>query len=349
MKIHINARAGLGDTAYFLSIVQTLFKHIPSLDVSIICWNAGAELYSCTQKNIKIINANDFNKYMGNTNWNESSPKAKSFFKNVIGDVDYYIDLQPLPNYKKETLSVNAKTKIAVNPHPDIANVYDTEISSSNDEHILSTYRKMITSVFNINDFINPGSYKTTTDIKTKIDKIINLIRKDPKQPLLCVHPGAKKTDKLWNVLRWGNLANHLIDNYNFKPVLIGSSLRFTGETPILDIPSCEAIQRLTFDRSFNLAGQTNSILLLTELIRACDLYIGLDTGPTHIAATSGIPTLELFKKESEEQFNAWKAWGEQVAVCDTYNMDEIYPEDVIKQLESWIVFQNVLKKYSHN
>jgi len=349
MKIHINARAGLGDTVYFLSIVQTLFKNIPSLNVSLICWNAGTELYGTIHKNIKIINANELNKYMGTPDWDKSSAKAESFFSDVIGTVDYYIDLQPLPNYKKETLSVKAKSKIAINPHPDMADFYDTSISSSNKEHMLSTYRRMITSIFNINDFVSPGSYEGTNEIKTKIDKIINLITKGSKQPLLCIHPGAKKIDKLWNVLRWGNLANHLIDKYNFKPVLIGSSLRFTGETPILDIPSCEAIQRLTFDRSFNLAGQTNSILLLTELIRACDIYIGLDTGPTHIAAASGIPVLELFKKESEEQFNAWKAWGEHVTICDTYDIDEISPKKVIKQLETWTVFQNVLKKYSLN
>ncbi|MCD6459705.1 glycosyltransferase family 9 protein [bacterium] len=347
MKIHINARAGLGDTVYFISIVQTLFKHIQNLKISIICWNAGVELYSSIHQNIKIINANEFISFMSNANWDEASPKAKSFFNDTIGQSDFYIDLQPLPNYKKETLSVNTKSKIAINPHPDMRCLYDKTISSANGEHILSTYRKMLTSIFNIDDCIEPGNYQGTDEMKTKIDKIISLIKKDKKSPLLCIHPGAKKLDKLWTVLKWGRLINYLIDNYNFKAILIGSSLRFTGKTPILDIPSCDAIQRLTFDRAFNLAGQTNNILLLTELIRKCSLYIGLDTGPTHIASTSGIPTFELFKKESEEQFNTWKAWGKNVTIYDVDDMDDIFTEQAVKKLENWNVFQQLLKKYS--
>ena len=193
MKIHINARAGLGDTVYFLSIVQTLFKHINPLNVSITCWNAGVELYNSIQKNIKTINANEFASYMGEVNWDESSPKAKTFFNDIIGEVDYYIDLQPLPNYRKETLSVNAKTKIAVNPHPDTSALYDKSVCSSDEEHILSTYRRMITSVFNINDFIEPGSYHGTNEMKLKIEKITELLRKDTNCPIIGVHPGAKK------------------------------------------------------------------------------------------------------------------------------------------------------------
>ncbi len=45
----------------------------------------------------------------------------------------------------------------------------------------------------------------------------------------------------------------------------------------------------------FDLAGQT-SLLELSGLIRACDLFISTDSGPYHMAVALGVPTLALFR-----------------------------------------------------
>jgi ADP-heptose:LPS heptosyltransferase len=45
----------------------------------------------------------------------------------------------------------------------------------------------------------------------------------------------------------------------------------------------------------FDLAGQT-SLLQLSGLMRACDLFISTDSGPYHMAVALGVPTLALFR-----------------------------------------------------
>jgi ADP-heptose:LPS heptosyltransferase len=45
----------------------------------------------------------------------------------------------------------------------------------------------------------------------------------------------------------------------------------------------------------FDLAGQTG-LLELSGLIRACDLFISTDSGPYHMAAALGVPTLAVFR-----------------------------------------------------
>ncbi len=340
MKVHINARSGLGDTVYFLSIVQSLVRKYPDIEISIICWNSGMELYSGIKAITKLVNANDFINFMGRQ-WDVGSVQSEKFFGQSIGRVDYYIDLQPKESYQQENLAVSADKRIAVNPDDRFKDKYDYVISTIGGEHILDTYRKMLTKVFDVDEFVEPGNIPCSEQIKSKVDKIFTLVSKN-NRPIVCIHPGAKSKEKLWDILKWGDLVNWLIDVKKIQPILIGSSTRFAGKLPILDIPSAEAIHRLSFDRAFNLSGQTESVLLLSEFIRQSKLYIGLDTGPTHIASVLKIPTLELFKKESDLQFDTWQIRGDKVKVIGTDNMSEIKTEEVIKILSQWSVFNDI-------
>ncbi|MDX9702942.1 MAG: glycosyltransferase family 9 protein [Candidatus Auribacterota bacterium] len=341
MKIHINARAGLGDTVYFFSIIQTLLKYIKTVDISAICWNTAQELYSSQLPLRQIINANDLVNVMGK-GWSHTSARAKKIFADKIGKVDYYIDLQAKQSYLNETLSVEANTRIAVNPETSMTDYYDVVIRTMPDEHILETYRRMLSEVFGIAQYIEPGRFVEIPELGSKVDRITELLLKKERRPVVCIHPGAKGLEKLWNVLHWGQVVNWLINERNFQPVILGSSLRFAGMSPILDIPSAQAIQLLSYDKALDMAGKTESVLFLIELIRRAQLYIGLDTGPTHIAAVCGVPTLELFKRESPAQYSAWRARGDKVVTIVEDSMDLITPERVIAQLQDWQALKDV-------
>jgi ADP-heptose:LPS heptosyltransferase len=56
----------------------------------------------------------------------------------------------------------------------------------------------------------------------------------------------------------------------------------------------------------FDLAGQT-SLLELTGLIRACDLFISTDSGPYHMAVALGVPTLAIFRGPSRVHYHQEK------------------------------------------
>lgn len=348
MKIHINARAGLGDTVYFFSILQTLFHSLPGLDISIICWNTGQELYGSQLPVRQVINANELVNVMGK-GWSHTSPRARKMFADRIGAVDYYIDLQGSQAYLNEAISVDAGKKIAVNPETAVTDHYDICIQTNNGEHILETYRRMLGDVFGITSFAAPGQFAHVDQLSAKADQIVSLLMKQARRPIVCIHPGAKGLDKLWDVLKWGELVKWLVNEHRFQPVLLGSSLRFAGMVPILDIPSAQAIQRLSFDKAFDMAGKTDSILFLIEIIRRAQLYIGLDTGPTHIAAVCGVPTLELFKRQSQEQYDAWRGWGDNVRTIVTDSMTDITAGQAIESLATWDLFEDISRTYTGN
>jgi ADP-heptose:LPS heptosyltransferase len=109
--------------------------------------------------------------------------------------------------------------------------------------------------------------------------------------PLVLIHPGGgtnpvqANMNKQWPVERFVRLANYIIRKHKARIVLVGATS---------DLPLANDISGLLSLPVINLAGQ----LKLGELGALCevaDLYIGNDSGPTHIAAAVGCPTLAIF------------------------------------------------------
>ncbi|MCB8942912.1 MAG: glycosyltransferase family 9 protein [Ardenticatenaceae bacterium] len=109
--------------------------------------------------------------------------------------------------------------------------------------------------------------------------------------PLVILHPGGGtnpvQTDlsKQWPVERFVLLANHIIRKHKARLVLVGAAE---------DTPIAKDIIGLLPVPIINLVGK----LKLGELGALCEvanLYVGIDTGTTHIAAAVGCPTLAIF------------------------------------------------------
>jgi lipopolysaccharide heptosyltransferase II len=109
--------------------------------------------------------------------------------------------------------------------------------------------------------------------------------------PLVIIHPGGGQNParpderKQWPAERFALLGSQLVRQHKARVVLVG------GEQ---DRPLTQAIQGMISTPVVDLAGR----LTLGELGALCevaDLYVGNDTGPTHVAVAVGCPTLALF------------------------------------------------------
>jgi heptosyltransferase II len=110
--------------------------------------------------------------------------------------------------------------------------------------------------------------------------------------PLIALNPGATNSRaKCWGEAHFASLADRLIGELNGKIVLIGApSERDIAERVFKQIGSPGVI---------NLAGKT-SIQQLVGLLDHCHLLVSNDTGPAHIAAALGRPTLTIFGPTNE-------------------------------------------------
>lgn len=106
-------------------------------------------------------------------------------------------------------------------------------------------------------------------------------------RPLIVIHPGTspKTAYKRWMPDRYATLADRLVRE-------LRASVIFTWGPEELEW--VEGIRNEMLEKSI-LGPQTESLTQLGEVFRRCDLYIGGDTGPMHVASFMGLPVVAIY------------------------------------------------------
>ena len=105
-------------------------------------------------------------------------------------------------------------------------------------------------------------------------------------RPLICVHTGVGSDMKQWPAASFAALVDLLVAEYDVRIMLIGVA----DEARVAD----EVASLVT--RPETLVSLVGKVGLgdLPVLLRACRLFIGNDSGPKHLAASLGVPTLGI-------------------------------------------------------
>ena len=129
----------------------------------------------------------------------------------------------------------------------------------------------------------------------------IDLERFGIRSPFVLICPGGAphRPAKRWPAERFGLLAKKLAD-YRLTPVLIGTD----KEGDVLG-----KIDQMC-PKARNLMGRTG-FLDIASLAARSVLAIGNDTGPMHIAAAAGAPSVVLFSRESDPKLSAPRGLSE--------------------------------------
>jgi heptosyltransferase-2 len=134
------------------------------------------------------------------------------------------------------------------------------------------------------------------------------------RSPLVAFHPGAGwySLARIWPAERFAEVARRLVDMYDADIVVVG------GPDEVEMAAGMEAhVERP--GRVHVMAGRT-SIHVTAALIARCDLFVGNDSGPMHIAAAVGTPVVAVFGPSN------WAAWGPYVPA------DEPSPHTVVRR-----------------
>lgn len=109
---------------------------------------------------------------------------------------------------------------------------------------------------------------------------------------LVGVNPGARWATKRWPAERFAESVNRVWNRSNATAVIVGSP----GERAIAD-----EVERQLAISAINLCGQTN-LRQLAAVLDRCDLLLTNDSGPMHLAAALGTPTVSVFTCTSPER-----------------------------------------------
>lgn len=115
-------------------------------------------------------------------------------------------------------------------------------------------------------------------------------------RPILAVHPGARWETKRWPVEKFGELTKLALRQWQGSVVILGSRAELPDATKLQELLGHGSSVELgsAGNAIVNLAGQT-SLKQLTALLQKVDMAVSNDSGPMHLAAGLGTPTLGLF------------------------------------------------------
>ena len=133
------------------------------------------------------------------------------------------------------------------------------------------------------------------------------------------MHPGAGAADKCWPIDKYILLAQRLKQT--------GRGIRFVIGEVELDRWSKSDVERLAA------AGQVRRCASLVDLlneITTAGVFIGNDSGPSHLAGIIGVDTLALFGKTKPLQ---WKPLGPKVRIIEQQPLGGLEVEQVIAGL----------------
>lgn len=101
---------------------------------------------------------------------------------------------------------------------------------------------------------------------------------------LIGIHPGGNWEYKLWDGKNYADVASMLAEKRNATILLFAGPNERHLQAQVAEMMEVRPI-----------LVKTDELRHLAALISACDVYIGNDTGPMHIAAAVGTPVVALF------------------------------------------------------
>ncbi|WP_297527250.1 glycosyltransferase family 9 protein [Thiohalobacter sp.] len=139
----------------------------------------------------------------------------------------------------------------------------------------------------------------------------------------LALAPGANWEPKIWPADRFAQLANALRRHWDDCILLGGDG----------DQARCQAVAKAIEGPTRNLCGKTD-LPTAAAVASRCVLLVGNDSGPGHLAAAAGTPTLTLFGPGQPTRYHPWGQRSRWIAAPDR-RLESLTVEQVLVEAEA--------------
>lgn len=125
----------------------------------------------------------------------------------------------------------------------------------------------------------------------------------ETKDFIVCIHPGAGYPSKRWLAKKWAKLIDRLNEEFKAKIILVGSK----EEKSLSD-----NINTMLKTKTIDVVGKT-SLGELAALLKKAKLFIGTDSGPSHIASAVDRPSVILYSGTNDSK--QWAPLGNKTVI----------------------------------
>jgi len=114
---------------------------------------------------------------------------------------------------------------------------------------------------------------------------------------VIAIHPGAgeKRVYKRWPAERYCELGKALVQEYGARVIVTGSKA---------EVGLASSVAEAIGEHAILACGEIRHLKHLAAVLKRCSVCIGTSTGPTHVAAAVGIPTIVLCGPEDPRRWH---------------------------------------------
>jgi heptosyltransferase-2 len=140
------------------------------------------------------------------------------------------------------------------------------------------------------------GLLQVEASDRAYIDRLLTTLGPPGLASPIFINPASGKKPRAWASDRFCQLAKHLAERYPAMSVLVHDHHPFD---PPAGWPSSDSIRTVS----------GASLVELAAVIERCSLYVGNDSGPMHIAAALGVPTVGIYGSSSPDRTSPHGVW----------------------------------------
>lgn len=328
----------IGDVVMTTPFIRELRSNFPKANITLIVKPQTYNLVELCPHVDKILT---FNRYAGRFSFFINIFNAYSFSKKILQKEKF--DLCIIPRWDTDVYGASylayfskAKRRIAYSECVSITksvenkgfDAFFTDVITKT-EHLHEVERNL-----DVIRFLNMSVVNDALEIwdDKGISNVLN--KKNTKTLKLVVVTSTSSEFKEWNISNYIDVINKITGRFSVDVILLGSGERAQRQANILE-KNCSI--------KYNLINKT-TLRESLNILKQSDLYLGGDTGPTHLAAVAGIKGIALYADNYNEKnygyncperFGPWKSNIEAMSpLKGQCGVNQITVEEVFQELE---------------
>ncbi len=261
----------MGESIITLPMIRAIKKKYPKSSITVLC-----------RKRVKDV-------YLGNRDVSVlvKEPFAWLSLVTFLRKYDVVVDCEPYLNISALLAWWLGRRRLGFS-HGVRSLLYTDRVKYNDEQHIALTYLDLA-GPLGI-DKSPPERLVPVAVSRADERKIDNLFKEsgiNKSDLLVCIAPGAAESSRsrIWSAKRFAKLADLLVKEYLAKIIIVGTK----GDKAYAD----DIMGNMHY-AYVNAIGAT-SVKELADLLKRCSLVIGNDSGPMHLSAAMGAPTIGLF------------------------------------------------------
>jgi len=330
----------IGDTLSIIPVVENLKEKAPDATVDVMV-NRGTEELVIHHPDIR--NLWVYERRIAKKNYRTSISYHKDFIKKLRSErYDFVIDFTHGDRAAFLSFMTGAPQRITYQNSSTLSHLLMNQIILADpSKHHIVDFQLESLKILGMSHFNRKMTIHIPESSVSKIDHMLSGSTMEHDSIRVAIHPGARGKLRQWQPKRFAEIANRLMDRYQAAILLIGGP----GEGDL--IKTVESY--MESPPSFKSTGL--SLLELTALLKRCQLFIGNDSAPGHIAAAVNCPNLTLFGPTFPHMWRPLSSVGEvvfkNVPCCGCIQKRCLHPEifcmDQIEVDEVWEKVQQLV------